>query len=527
MLRSRLFFDAANLGRRIASPIDYILGAVRALEMLDPAPSTPVLADWCGRLGQDLFYPPNVGGWPGGRNWITTRSALGRANFAAALVGVDSVGLGTSFDPIALAARHGQGRNPSFFAQTAARCRWPRGPARCAGTGPACPRPTAGFTRGPADLSSPLILPGDEIMITRRDFLARGLRNSTLIALAPTLPGFLARTAHAAGPEKDGRILVVVQLDGGNDGINTVVPFKDEGYARYRKAIRLPEKRLIKVSGEVGLHPAMGDAGKLLESGRLAIVPGVGYPNPSRSHFRSMAIWQSARLDERDHTGLGWVGRGLDEGPTTRDGAPAALLIGSDDPPPAIRGRRSVSAALDRLDDYALSDKDAEAKPIGSATAGDDLGQFLRRSLLDAYTTADRLAAVAGGQGRPRVLSRVRTGPAARPHGAVDQGRVGHARLLSRAGRLRHPRPAAPAPRPVAGGALGVAQGVSRRPGGVTAGRPRRSCWSSASSAAASPRTVRWGPTTAPPGRCSWPARASGRGCTGPTRASRTWPTAT
>jgi len=117
VLHSRLFFDAANLGRRIASPIDYILGAVRALEMLDPAPSAPVLADWCGRLGQDLFYPPNVGGWPGGRSWITTRSALGRANFAAALVGVDSVGLGTSFDPIVLAARHGQGRNPLFFAR--------------------------------------------------------------------------------------------------------------------------------------------------------------------------------------------------------------------------------------------------------------------------------------------------------------------------------------------------------------------------------------------------------------------------
>ncbi len=236
-------------------------------------------------------------------------------------------------------------------------------------------------------------------MITRRDFFARGLRESTLIALAPTLPGFLARTAHAAGPEKDGRILVVVQLNGGNDGINTVVPFKDEGYARYRKAIRLPEKRLIKVSGEVGLHPAMGDAGKLLESGRLAIIPGVGYPNPSRSHFRSMAIWQSARLDAHDHTELGWVGRGLDEGGTTRDGAPAALLIGCDDPPPAIRGRRSVSAALDRLDDFALSDKEAEAKPVGSSTAGDDLEQFLRRSLLDAYTTADRLAAVAGAKG--------------------------------------------------------------------------------------------------------------------------------
>jgi uncharacterized protein (DUF1501 family) len=235
-------------------------------------------------------------------------------------------------------------------------------------------------------------------VITRRNFLARGLRDSTLIALAPTLPGFLARTAHAAGPEKDSRILVVVQLNGGNDGINTVVPFKDEGYAKHRKAIRLPEKRLIPVNGEVGLHPAMRDAGKLLESGRLAIVPGVGYPNPNRSHFRSMAIWQSARLDPRDHTGMGWVGRGLDEGPTTRDGASAALLIGPDDPPPAIRGRRSVSAALDRLDDYALIDKETGSRPIGSSSAGDDLGQFLRRSLLDAYTTADRLEAVAGAR---------------------------------------------------------------------------------------------------------------------------------
>src|SRR5262245_49816107 len=232
-------------------------------------------------------------------------------------------------------------------------------------------------------------------MLNRRDFL----RTSSLFALAPVVPAFVARTAQAARPDRDGRILVVLQLDGGNDGINTVVPFKDEGYAKHRKAIRLPEKRLIQINSEVGLHPSMADAGRLLESGRLAIVPGVGYPNPNRSHFRSMAIWQSARLDERDHTELGWVGRGLDAGPPTRDGAPAAMLIGADSPPLAIRGRRSISAALDRLDDYALIDKEAETHPIGSPSAGDDLGQFLRRSLLDAYTTADRLEAVAGARG--------------------------------------------------------------------------------------------------------------------------------
>jgi uncharacterized protein (DUF1501 family) len=228
-------------------------------------------------------------------------------------------------------------------------------------------------------------------MLTRRGFLARGLRDSTLIAMAPTLPGFLARTARAAEAVRDGRVLVVVQLDGGNDGINTVVPFRDKGYARYRKAIRLPEKRLIKITRELGLHPAMGDAAKLLESGRLAIVPGVGYPNPSRSHFHSRAIWQSARLDRREHTGLGWIGRALDGGAPPRDGGPAAMLIGPDSPPPALRGRRSVSAALDRLDDYALAGSDRRIP----ATREDELGGFLRRSLLDAYATADRLVAVA------------------------------------------------------------------------------------------------------------------------------------
>ena len=81
-------------------------------------------------------------------------------------------------------------------------------------------------------------------MITRRDVL----RTLPLISLAPSVPGFLARSARAAAPQKDGRVLVVIQLDGGNDGINTVVPFKDEGYARNREALALPRKRLIAVT---------------------------------------------------------------------------------------------------------------------------------------------------------------------------------------------------------------------------------------------------------------------------------------
>src|SRR6476619_2571914 len=168
-------------------------------------------------------------------------------------------------------------------------------------------------------------------MHSRRDFL----RRASLVALAPTVPAFLARTARAAAPDRDGRVLVVIQLDGGNDGINTVVPFADEGYAKHRRVLRLPADRLHKINKEVGLHPAMGAAAKLLEGGRLAVVQGVGYPNPSRSHFKSMAIWHSANVnlkaeaaDAESNAAFGWIGQALDGGPRPADGSPDATFIG-------------------------------------------------------------------------------------------------------------------------------------------------------------------------------------------------------
>jgi uncharacterized protein (DUF1501 family) len=214
-----------------------------------------------------------------------------------------------------------------------------------------------------------------------------------LFALAPTIPGFLAQTARAARTERDGRVLVVIQLDGGNDGINTVVPFADEGYTKHRKVLRLAKNRLVKVNDQVGLHPALADAGKLLEAGRLAIVPGVSYPNPNRSHFRSMAIWHSARLDPEEHGSLGWLGRALDQDRLPA-GATAAMLIGSGPPPVAIRGRRAVAAALEKPEDFALAAGADPRSVIPTTEPADDLTAFVRRSMLDAYATADRLAAV-------------------------------------------------------------------------------------------------------------------------------------
>jgi uncharacterized protein (DUF1501 family) len=276
----------------------------------------------------------------------------------------------------------------------------------------------------------------ERTMVSRRDFL----RSSSLVALAPTVPGFLANTARAAPAQKDARVLVVIQLDGGNDGINTVVPYEDEGYAKHRQALRLNSDDLIKVNDNVGLHPSMRDAGKLLEAGQLGIVPGVSYPNPNRSHFQSMAIWHSARLDPEEHGGLGWLGRALDELEKPADGRPStlpspgvatpglktisspphdarralsSLLVGAGPPPVALRGRRSVASALERLDDFTLDTSDdprlalssarrgspdpaetADRRPPLSRTTHDDLTAFVERSMLDAYATADRLADV-------------------------------------------------------------------------------------------------------------------------------------
>jgi uncharacterized protein (DUF1501 family) len=231
-------------------------------------------------------------------------------------------------------------------------------------------------------------------MHTRRDFLKR----STLLALAPAVPAFLARTARAARPERDGRVLVVIQLDGGNDGINTVVPFADEGYASNRRTLRLSKDRLVRVDDRVGLHPSLGGFGKLLEAGQLVIAQGVSYPNPSRSHFQSMATWHTARLDPEEHRGPGWLGRGLDRAGT----AASALLVGAGPPPVAIRGRRSVASAIERVEDFRLAADADPRKALAKEDPPDNLSAFVRRSMLDAYATADRLTQAAGHRDNAR-----------------------------------------------------------------------------------------------------------------------------
>jgi uncharacterized protein (DUF1800 family) len=110
VLRSRTFHEGRG-GGRVVGPVEFVIGAARALELFDPAPSTLLLAEWATRLGQDLFYPPNVGGWPGGRAWIATGALIGRANYAAALAGGRDIGLSGPPDLLARTERLGFGRD--------------------------------------------------------------------------------------------------------------------------------------------------------------------------------------------------------------------------------------------------------------------------------------------------------------------------------------------------------------------------------------------------------------------------------
>jgi uncharacterized protein (DUF1501 family) len=187
-------------------------------------------------------------------------------------------------------------------------------------------------------------------------------------------------------------------MEGGNDGINTVVPFADEGYAKHRKVLRLPTDKLLKLNKEVGLHPAMADAAKLWETGRLAIVQGVGYPNPSRSHFKSMSIWNTAQVSNREprrneegSANVGWLGQALDGGRRPTDGSADAAFVGTGDVPVALWGRRSIASSALRPEHSALTLKNAAKSSGAGAAGGSTLAAFVERSTLDAYATSEQM----------------------------------------------------------------------------------------------------------------------------------------
>jgi uncharacterized protein (DUF1501 family) len=239
----------------------------------------------------------------------------------------------------------------------------------------------------------------------RRDFL-----KSSLFACGLTVPGFVSRTAFAAPTaDKAGAkdtILVVVQLTGGNDGINTVIPFKDADYAKLRPTIKVPADPVRKINDSIGLHPSLSGLADLLQEQALCVVQGVGYPNPSQSHFRSMDIWQGATTAEK--ISEGWIGKSLKLQPQTpsfhlaanNEIAPLALA-GAPVRVPSLTSladfqlRTIDNAGKDAKDQRELIEKTAQPAQAGSPGAAPGLLDFVKRTAVNTYASSKRLQEIA------------------------------------------------------------------------------------------------------------------------------------
>jgi uncharacterized protein (DUF1501 family) len=260
---------------------------------------------------------------------------------------------------------------------------------------------------------------------TRRLFLQRGC---ALASLAATVPCFIERSAMgtlgdpllASQPGvADERILVIVQLGGGNDGLNTVVPFGSDDYYRARPQIGIrgpgaaaqnaqPAALALDGALGIGLHPSLAGLKELYDEGLVSVVQGVGYPNPNRSHFTSMDIWQTGRLDAK---GSGWVGRYFDN---TCNGSPkpeAAIAIGRN-APLALEGDVQKPIAFESASLFRWNGQDLHGslkEPYDTLNRTGSTGfpadgaaetqkAFLMRTALDAQVSSDRIRAAVAKQ---------------------------------------------------------------------------------------------------------------------------------
>ncbi len=187
----------------------------------------------------------------------------------------------------------------------------------------------------------------DQPITSRREFVKKGL---TLLGTSATVPFFVNRLAWALGNPLDAplvssvpgvpdhRTLVIVQLAGGNDGLNTVIPFRQDDYYKNRPRIAVRPRDVLKVRGDLGFHPSATGLKSLYDQGRLAVVQGVGYPNPNRSHFVSTEIWETGSPDLSKKEG--WVGRYFDHTCSGSDPAPADHAVAlTRETPLSMRGR--------------------------------------------------------------------------------------------------------------------------------------------------------------------------------------------
>ncbi len=253
----------------------------------------------------------------------------------------------------------------------------------------------------------------DTLYTSRRELLSGGL---TLLSTAATLPAFLGGAIQAMAQDSrptkrndSERILVVVQLAGGNDGLNTVIPIGNAEYHRARPRIGIADREALRLKNDVGLHPAAVGLKELFDQKRLAIVQSVGYPNPNRSHFTSTDIWHSADPNLRKHDG--WLGRYFDASCAGADPDPIAGIALMQEAPLAMQGERFAPLAFEHPDAlrwrFAQSDPRAEAafRKLNNAdgdlpAGGARLNDYLQRAALNALLGADEIRSAAGGTTR-------------------------------------------------------------------------------------------------------------------------------
>lgn len=181
--------------------------------------------------------------------------------------------------------------------------------------------------------------------VPRRSFLKIVSGGSALAVFGGSVPTFLARTAASVPAGGEEPILVVVELPGGNDGLNTLVPYEDDIYARSRPTLHFTEKQVISVADGLGLHPVMPRFADMLQDGTLEIVQGVGYPNPVQDHQRAMEVWQTA-VPTDDTCQTGWLGRTGDAMAAAKPGTTVSASVGSSRVPLTLNGRHVIAPRL-------------------------------------------------------------------------------------------------------------------------------------------------------------------------------------
>ena len=241
-------------------------------------------------------------------------------------------------------------------------------------------------------------------MTSRRKFLAGSLATTGLMTFGRPAPAVL-RAAAAERSDQE-RILVVVELAGGNDGLNTVIPVKDDRYKAARPTLAIPSAEAISIGQDTALHPAMTGFADLLQQDRLAVVQGVGYPNPNRSHFESMDIWHTCQRKDAVRVD-GWLGRYL-ESAAAQFGStdPQALHFGEDKQPFALMSRQVRVPSVGSLDEFRLLGREkgqfaTAVKQLADARRAptNDLLGFVQSSTSSAIEASERIEQAAMSDG--------------------------------------------------------------------------------------------------------------------------------